>query len=100
MYALGCLTIYYGEVRDETDLELMGMPLVLNCFGFNFFFFFLLIMAALYAVNSKRGEGTVIGKTLLRIIIFLFLKYWSESVISTQTNVSKQGLSGEEVFSL
>lgn len=57
-------------------------------------------MAALYAVNSKRGEGTVIGKILLRIIIFLFLKYWSESVMSTQTNVSKQGLSGEEVFSL
>lgn len=39
MYALGCLTIYYGEVRDETDLEVMGMPLVLNCFGLNFFFF-------------------------------------------------------------
>lgn len=98
MYALGCLTIYYGEVRDETDLEVMGMPLVLNCFGLNFFF--LLILAALYAVNSKRGEGTVIGKILLQIIIFLFLKYWSESVMSTQRNVSKQGLSGEKVFSL
>lgn len=47
VYALGCLSIYYGEVRD-----LLGIPLVWICFGLKF----LPTMAIFYAVNSEGGN--------------------------------------------
>lgn len=53
MYALGCLSIYYGEVRDWIRFRLLGIPLVWICFGLKF----LPTMAVFYAVNSE-GENT------------------------------------------
>lgn len=52
MYALGCLSIYYGEVRDGINFGFLWISLVWICFGLKC----LLTMAGFYAVNSEGGN--------------------------------------------
>lgn len=52
MYALGCLSIYYGEVRDGIKFGFLWISLVWICFDLKC----LLTLAGFYAVNSEGGN--------------------------------------------